>query len=276
MWHSRPIFLLEFTILWSECVVNFSWAKLSENPEQLDRARQRFSRSPPYRSRPSELTTVSESPNLPDEEQRNSTRRETLLMLEHEASRPYQQFRAQQQDEYSLLFQPPPGDGCVADMTAMRFASEVVKKQWVKQHIWKDEWNGITTESHVPPFAQWKHEEPLTLESESETDVEAEKPVRLIFAPEKNLPRRKSRQEIREMKARRSIRGREHEASRSLNQFIYRVSEKREHICEQSRPSGSTTLDLDEINAKSYEHVKALWVKKGIWNRKWGILPGHS
>ena len=44
-------------------------------------------------------------------------------------------------------------------------ASETVRKRWDEQGIWNDKWN---------PFAygRWKHEEPLELESESETDLE--------------------------------------------------------------------------------------------------------
>ncbi|KAM5356571.1 hypothetical protein ACJ41O_003217 [Fusarium nematophilum] len=31
-----------------------------------------------------------------------------------------------------------------------------------------------------------------------------------------------------------------------------------------------------DINSTAYERVKEAWVKGGIWNRKWGVLPGMS
>jgi hypothetical protein len=45
-------------------------------------------------------------------------------------------------------------------------ASETVKKRWVEQGIWNDKWNKFAS-------GRGKHEEPLELESESETDSEA-------------------------------------------------------------------------------------------------------
>lgn len=29
-----------------------------------------------------------------------------------------------------------------------------------------------------------------------------------------------------------------------------------------------------DINTTAYENVKNTWTKRGIWNKRWGILPG--
>jgi hypothetical protein len=39
---------------------------------------------------------------------------------------------------------------------------------------------------------------------------------------------------------------------------------------------GATTPTPPNINTTAYERVKATWVRRGIWNTKWGILPGMS
>ena len=31
-----------------------------------------------------------------------------------------------------------------------------------------------------------------------------------------------------------------------------------------------------DINTTAYENVKNTWTKRGIWNKRWGILPGMS
>jgi hypothetical protein len=51
-------------------------------------------------------------------------------------------------------------------------AIETVKKRWVEQSIWKDKWDEMAAERYRN-IGPWKDEEPLELESESETDTEA-------------------------------------------------------------------------------------------------------
>ena len=35
-------------------------------------------------------------------------------------------------------------------------------------------------------------------------------------------------------------------------------------------------LTAADINTRAYENVKNTWTKRGIWNKRWGILPGMS
>lgn len=39
------------------------------------------------------------------------------------------------------------------------------------------------------------------------------------------------------------------------------------------KPVMSTPHD---INTTAYERLKSAWTKRGIWNNKWGVLPGMS
>ena len=66
------------------------------------------------------------------------------------------------------------------------------------------------------------------------------------------------------------------ESSRPFHQFIYHISKERERVqndCD-SPDSASSVSALTNINTKSYENVKGIWVSRGIWNDQGGILPG--
>ena len=69
------------------------------------------------------------------------------------------------------------------------------------------------------------------------------------------------------------MREREREASRPFHQFIYQVSKERERIQSESGP---IPLHSADINTKAYENVKTTWMKRSIWNTRWGVLPGMS
>ena len=62
-----------------------------------------------------------------------------------------------------------PLKGWQPDAELQHRAAETVKKSWIEQGILKDEWK-----NQYHPSGPWKHEEPLKLESESETYSEAE------------------------------------------------------------------------------------------------------
>ncbi|KAN0073554.1 hypothetical protein V8E54_008774 [Elaphomyces granulatus] len=238
-------------------------AGLEGDPLRLDRERQRFSHSPPpYTSNPSGTTTRSASPIPPSEERRQQRRMQ--LAGEHEASEPRKQFSAQVDEERRRIWNADPSTSwrelTLADLyTFKEEASETVKKRWVEQGIWNDKWNKFA-------FGRWKHEELLELESESETDSKAG------LSPPK--PRRpKSDDEKRRTAERRVIREREREASRPYHQFVYQISKERERIQESANGEGADTAD---INTRAYENVKNTWTKRGIWNKRWGVLPGMS
>jgi hypothetical protein len=44
----------------------------------------------------------------------------------------------------------------------------------------------------------------------------------------------------------------------------------------ESGRDGTVAMDLIDINSTAYEIVKNTWIKTGIWDRKWSVLPGMS
>ena len=263
---------------------------LEADPLGLDRARTRFSQPPPsYKSNPSGTPTRSASPELSSVEQRRREQREQefqrRLKLEDEraASLPVAQFHAQVDEEKKRIFYTDPRTNWMSKIpirgTEEIQAIEMVKKRWVEQGIWKDKWDELAAGRGYMDVGNWKHEEPLELESESETDTEADSPTFSICGvPQKASqpkPRRpKSDDEKRGIAERRVIRQREREASRPYHQFIYQISKEREPIQDESANGKGT--DAADINTRAYENVKKTWTKRGIWNGKWGILPGMS
>jgi hypothetical protein len=250
-------------------------AALEEDPQRLDRARRRFSDSPPpYTSHQSHNSTRSQSLNPPSEEQRRSEERRWQLIRERWESLPYEQFEAQTTEEERRIREahenrtrPLP-----VGTDFYQLAHDRVKKRWVEQGIWNDKWTSTAS------GAVWKHEQPLELESESETETEA-KNQPPVFSFSQNDPQPKPRQpksdeEKRWIVERRATWEREREASRPFHQFVYQVLKERERIQDELE-SGEVAAAAD-INTRAYECVKNTWIKRKIWNRKWGILPGMS
>jgi hypothetical protein len=260
-------------------------AALEEDPQRLNHARARFSESPPsYKSHQSHNSTRSRSPTPPPEEQRRLEEDERQFYLEEErrASFPGSQFDAQKREELRLLVSTAVEDGtCYLGSASSPFsdpyyhglAEDNIKNRWVEQGIWNNKWDC----RHMS--RTWKHEEPLEVESESETDTEAEPQFSSSLFEKKPLPkpkRPKSDEERRGIAERRAIREREREASRPFHQFVYQVSKERERI-QSETGSGeiiATGTAVADINTRAYENVKNTWVRRGIWNGKWGILPG--
>lgn len=84
--------------------VHGALGRLQGDPLQLDRARRRYSSSPPaYKSNPSGTITRSESPMPPTEEQRRNEERLVQLRRERQASLPRYQFSAQTSEELERL-----------------------------------------------------------------------------------------------------------------------------------------------------------------------------
>jgi hypothetical protein len=255
--------------------VHGALGRLEGDPLRLDRARRRFSNSPPaYTSNPSGTTTRSESPMPPSEEQRRREQRLVQLRRERMASYPREQFSAQTSEELERLWDADPRMGgrrpIAIKGTHDKMAHETVKKRWIEQGIWNNKWNNMAD-------GRWKHEEPLEVESELETDSEAESSSRFFSFPPRPQPksrRPKSDVEKRRIAERRVVREREREASRPYYQFVYQISKECERIQEES-VNGEGTITAD-INTRAYENVKNTWTKRGIWNGRWGILPGMS
>ncbi|KAH8589556.1 hypothetical protein B0O99DRAFT_599837 [Bisporella sp. PMI_857] len=249
--------------------------------------RRRISHFPsPYTWNPTGTPTRSASPELPSNEQRRKELRDLQfqqrrqLFDERAASLPLNQFLVQVKEEKERIWYADPRtnwmDKISTGGTEEIKAIETIKKRWVEQGIWKDKWDTMAAGRYMD-IGLWKHEEPLELEPESETDTEAE-PLPSSFdifgMPHKYLKikRPKSDEEKIRIAERRVVREREREASRPYYQFLYQISKERERIQDESADKESA--DAPHINTKSYENVKNSWTKREIWITKWGILPG--
>ncbi len=251
-------------------------AALIEDPQRLDRAIRRFSSSPPsYTSHQSHNSTLPQSPDPPSEEHQSREERQVQLYLERMASLPYEQFAAQGLEEQERIFEADQNRTCRVPVGTnySTLAQENVKKRWVEQGIWNKKWNSMAE-------GRWKHQEPLEVECESETDSDTEPQATLFsFFPKKaeaKSRRSKNDEEKRQIAERQAAQKREREASRPVYQFFYQVSKERERIQDESGVEEATVPAPADINTRAYENVKRTWIKRGIWNRKWGILPGMT
>ncbi|KAK7962842.1 uncharacterized protein PG986_003667 [Apiospora aurea] len=233
-------------------------AELANDSARLDRARERFGDSPPsYSSQPSGTTTRSHSLNPATEEAQRYEQRRVQLTLECRASLPREQWDAETIEEAHRIVQAGANDGTylyVPDATALPpeeiidQASEVVTRRWKAQGIWDEKWKEMHPQGSEVPCGPWKHERPLEINPESQARA-----GQLAF---QHADKR--------------------EASRPFHQFIYQVSAERERSREALRVQGPNEVDPANINTIAYEKVKGRWVKRGIWDRHWGILPGMN
>ena len=246
-----------------------SLAALANNEQLLERARRRFSKSPPsYRTNYSHNSTLSQSPDGPNNGPlyEEWDRRTTSLKEEHRSSWPYYQFLAQSSEEYDRISKGTFNDVVWIPIGSVyTHADEVVRKRWMEQGIWNPKWK--------EPYrlyigGGWMHNEPLELESESETDSEAER-SRYTFSPYHPKRRRKNAEKLQQIAERKLLRERDREASRPYYQFVHQVSKQRDWMYGQD-----SSIDDIDANTQAYEEVKRTWIKRGIWIKKWGILPG--
>ncbi|TAQ85250.1 hypothetical protein B7494_g6436 [Chlorociboria aeruginascens] len=203
-----------------------------------------------------------------------------LPIDQRDASKPCTQFKDQVRAEMNEIWHEMKADGtCKDDFIRFR-----VMESWMEQGIWNDKWVNVIE-------GGWKHEEPLELESESESCPEAE-----FFLPDTpKFKRPKSDEKKRQIAKRLAVRERQREASRPYYQFLYQVSYLRYKSLVRYREEprlgwgqrgrheipdneidvmqGPYTAD---INTGAYEEVKRTWIHRGIWNEKWGILPGMT
>ncbi|KAJ8127744.1 hypothetical protein O1611_g5892 [Lasiodiplodia mahajangana] len=251
-------------------------AVLAEDPQRLERMRERFDKSPPLYRSYSSLPTTRSAGTPPSELEQRRAWRKMEIFSEHIASFPSNQFKDQIDEERQRIYQkmhpthPPPQAGGLAT-PIKRLAVETVKSRWIEQGMWKDEWTdvtkqnftstvaGITIFDHDKPRGRWKHEEPLGSETELEAGSTAEA---------------KGSEEIRKIAERLHVLEREREASRPYHQFLWQVSEERERIRDEQGFSGAPAEDLADVNTRAYEAVKSRWVKWTLWHHKWGVLPG--
>ncbi|KAK6821256.1 hypothetical protein PG987_015656 [Apiospora arundinis] len=150
-------------------------------------------------------------------------------------------------------------------------AREVVTKRWIEQGIWNDKWQpGL-------PDGRWKHQEPLDMESESDSEDDEEIQTRPPFSvPAKPKAPKKEEEKLQRLAERQMRREGEREASRPFNRFVQQVSEERGRIRSNTRSAAPDVLDPANINTTAYDNVRERWVKRGIWNQKWGTIPGMN
>ncbi|KAJ8062009.1 hypothetical protein OCU04_009791 [Sclerotinia nivalis] len=244
--------------------------EFERDPQRLDRERVRFDGSlPVYASDRSGTTTRSQSPNDPSEEQRLQQERRRQLAVERQASEPHKQFAAQVEEERRRIWNNNPRTSWIkinpGDTVFMEEAREMVTKCWVEQGIWSSKWNKFA-------LGRWKHEEPLESESQTESEAEPSKPPLFPNPQQKpKLPKiHRTKQQIAEQRV---IQKRQREASRPYYQFIYQISKMREKIQQAENKEGTNVAD---INTRAYENVKNTWASRGIWDKRWGVLPGMS
>ncbi|KAK8008125.1 hypothetical protein PG991_010676 [Apiospora marii] len=255
-------------------------AELASDSAQLARARRRFSDSPPsYRSQPSGTTTRSQSFNPPTEEQYNYDRQVCELTLEYRASRPREQWSDETFEEGHRMVQERVEEGTfvyVRDCTNLppveflRWPREAVKKRWVEQGIWNDNWEPEM------PTGLWKHEEPLRLEPDSDSISDPETQARSLFSGPARPKAPKNEEELQRLADRQIVREREREASRPIHRFVYQVSAERDQIRSKAEVAEPDALDPADINTQAYNIVKDNWVKRGMWYHGWGMLPGMN
>ncbi|CAG8886338.1 unnamed protein product [Penicillium egyptiacum] len=245
---------------------------LVKNPGRLDIDRSRFDRDASYISHQSHNSTASMSPNGPSDRQSRRDLRKWQLSKDHEASRPDQQFDVQVNEMEACIIEGIENRTLdVPDGTIMRIlARDTVRENWMKQGIWNKEW-GKT------PQMRWMHEASPEITPAPEIDTGAFSHLRdgLFSSFGSALPTGKKIQEGGERRAKQKTGD---GASRPFQQFIYQISKERERVQNDSdSPGGTAPVPTStDINTKAYETVKAIWVKRGIWNEEWGILPGMA
>lgn len=220
-----------------------------------------------------------------------------------QSSRPNCQFRHQEQEE----------DQRIEDLLRRGLPSPVprnqfrdvyihglVKQRWEEQGMWEVSENLLLHD-------WWKHERPFRTPSVSTSEEEDG-----IFGPIRMRRRRK----ILLTAEQRAQRVRHHHASRPIHQFLWQLHKERDKLCSETAPGetthGETTLvgatlvgaALDgaalggtapgepthgeftndevadsapyDINTRAYNNVKARWVRRFIWDDRWGVLPGMT
>lgn len=226
-----------------------------------DLSRRRFSRSPPpVPSVPSTEYEESEPPS-PGAQLRDKERKEL------QNSRADAQFIIQIDDELGriraardkdLLQQPNLFDWEEA-------AEANVKYRWMQQGIWDERWAS-------QPGKIWKHEL-----RDSPPPVRPSKSVKDGGVSKLRTKRKRQpcdlEEEYQEI-VRCAIGFQNRQSSRPCYQFIYQFDKEREWI-----KMGLSTQDQDQlasVDTRAYENLKSRWIRDGIWDDDWALIPGTS
>jgi hypothetical protein len=184
------------------------------------------------------------------------------LTQSRQNSLPRQQFEHQVKEEMAQLSRTKDG---LAERGSLEFkARKAIQRCWEDQGMWKTDW----TDGPVGP---WKHEEPLERYLGWERDQDSDSFLQPTSSGSRG--RRKIANQRRRYAEQRAIREREREASRPIYQFLYQLKEERERII-KSKAAGNITSP--DINTEASENVTKVWVRRGIWNINWRLLPGMT
>ncbi|KAH7019484.1 hypothetical protein EDB80DRAFT_203497 [Ilyonectria destructans] len=258
---------------------------LAANPDVLQRERHRFSISPPLPRPSPTFSTLSTDPNAPPPRSLKPGQRDRFIVnLEWGQSHVSNQYRSEKRIAAMRMLSRKPEDGpYLLGVESEKRVKAKVKADWIAQGIWGDDWDDET--GHLD-WKVWKHEQPLPDDEDEDDGASGRQPHRpssglASTQPPPSPP--KPRTTVDE-KAREAAR-RDRDASRPFQRFIYLVSEERERILAAAdatgpdstlpEATGPTTAPLD-INTQAYTNVKANWVERGLWYRKWGQLPGMN
>ncbi|KAI5857428.1 hypothetical protein GGS23DRAFT_600762 [Durotheca rogersii] len=228
--------------------------ELVAHPERLEQDRERFNRSP-----------------LAEERTREA--RKLLYMGDRNASYPRQKFSDQTGDEEKTLLVK---GGTPLGMPSKSFAREKARKRWVRQRIWNHKWNAMDD-------GLWKHQDPDEPESEPEPETAGMDDILDgVYLPpvahhhfhrsqpfQRKNPAIQAAERLTEPPCKR-------EESRPIRQFIYQLSRERKRIERELNVGKDPTSVPCDINTRAYERVKKLWLDRGIWDKRWGVLPGMS
>ncbi|KAI0835194.1 hypothetical protein F5Y06DRAFT_299868 [Hypoxylon sp. FL0890] len=217
--------------------LQFALEDLIEHPERVERARERFNSLTP----PSASTQLQQQRRLLDAQY-------FQLKFDRLASLPSEQFWSQIREETPIVIEGVSNrtHRVQVGLGFEGIARENVKSRWIAQGIWNDKWNSTDYWRW-----RWKHEEPLQIESQHDATPRTEE---------------NSRSKL------------QRDASRPWSQFDFQVSRAREQIereLELKVREDRASVPFD-ITTRAYERVKNKWIKDGIWDTNWGVLPGLS
>ncbi|KAI4123671.1 MAG: hypothetical protein LQ347_006064 [Umbilicaria vellea] len=148
-----------------------------------------------------------------------------------------------------------------------------IEADWRAQGIWIESWTG-----HVNAMIAWKHQLPMNINTESESEPE-DQPQRPLFGL--TSPRKKPHKEITAAKLQQKFHARlelerqeerDRAASKPLRQFKHQVEKERKYIQEQI--ALGKRREVGDVDDLVYHTVRNWWIDQRIWFSKWQHLPG--
>jgi len=133
-------------------------------------------------------------------------------------------------------------------------AAHNVRQRWIMRGIWNPAWE------YDKPSGFWRHEEPLELEQEWETDPDES--VSEVGPGPKRGRRLKSDTVLEEIRDRLLATIEAREASRPYRQFQMQVQEEKDRLFQTRECHGEK--EVQDLDTEAYNNVKSLWVKRRI------------